>query len=66
MLRRLAPSMDKRHPGRRANSAGLRTGTGKAFGVDAVEELRYSYRVGFPGSWILASSPPHRSLPASA
>ena len=49
MLRRLGPSMDNATLAGELNAAGLRTGTGKAFGVDAVRELRYSYRVGSPG-----------------
>ena len=49
MLRRLGPSMDNATLAGELNAAGLRTGTGKAFGADAVRELRYSYRVGSPG-----------------
>lgn len=49
MLRRLGPSMDNATLAGELNGAGLCTGTGKAFSIDAVGQLRYSYRVGSAG-----------------
>ncbi len=52
LVRRLGPTTDNAALARRLNSAGHRTGTGRAFDADAVRLVRRSYRI--PPAGLLA------------